>query len=167
MCGNLGLRQNRPYLRIAGRAVAGLLLALALAGVVRHWLRATADWHIYSARVAQHVATYLGIATEDGGLDRAQVRNMDNKRLVSLLSEGYGFLQDLPEMGCQVSHGELVDPWGRPYRLEVEISHDGDGTRVTVHVTSSGANGRWENGAGDDLSSRSWFTWRPGVIRKQ
>ena len=41
--------------------------------------------------------------------------------------------------------GELIDPWGNPYKIEVSPS---------VAVYSFGPNGRDEQGSGDDI--RSW-----------
>jgi hypothetical protein len=52
-----------------------------------------------------------------------------------------------PVVASPLDESYLRDAWHRPYHLEIRASDHG----TVIRITSSGANGIFENGQGDDL----------------
>jgi hypothetical protein len=52
-----------------------------------------------------------------------------------------------PVVASPLNKGYLTDAWHRPYQLEIRTRDN----QTVIRITSSGANGVFENGQGDDL----------------
>jgi hypothetical protein len=88
------------------------------------------------------------------------VRNLDARVMYNLLSAtnaGAFFLEHRQDWD---QRRELVDPWGRPYHMEL-IYPEGETNQncrillAEVKIWSAGPNGRDEHGAGDDIISQT------------
>ena len=88
------------------------------------------------------------------------VRNLNARVLYNLLSAtnaGAYFLDSRPDWDRRQ---ELVDPWGRPYQVQLVWpaggTNNNDPTLLAeVKIWSAGPNGRDEHGAGDDILSQT------------
>jgi hypothetical protein len=93
-------------------------------------------------------------------IPQAAVRNLNARLLYNLLSAtnaGAFFLEPRPEWARR---RELVDPWGRPFQVQLVCPAPGANSNAPtfwaeVKIWSTGPDGRDEHGAGDDLISQT------------
>ena len=91
---------------------------------------------------------------------QAAVRDLNARVLYNLLSAtnaGTYFLEPRQDWD---QRQELVDPWGRPYQVQLAwpaggANHNDPTLLAEVKIWSTGPNGRDEHGAGDDIISQT------------
>lgn len=154
--------------RLNSRRLRYLWTPLLAAGLVI--LFCGMGWHAHSQAAARQERTLAQVDLDiisdslksfsaDGSvaITPEVVQTLDARGLYELLSATNGGACFLGHQTDWDQHQELIDPWGRPFHIQVipvcpAGATAGQPTAANVRIWSAGPNGQDEHGAGDDIS---------------